>query len=519
MVKHAWCILPGFVLALMPGLAVGQTPVSPSASQAPKPPTLVVTTRLLVLDVVVTDKQGRPVTDLTKDQFTITEDKVPQRVRSFEQPGEHMLPPGDLVHSTADIPKIGRAPVDVLVLDELNTPFEDNAFSRYALQKFLKAQPAIMPPTTLLATNDKSFAVLQDYTQNVSLLEAAVQRDRAEYPWRLAHNGNSGPDAIVRLGQTLDALEEIAQAAAGTPGRKNIIWVGKGFPSVDLTGLDDASAKELQDAVRRCIDLLLRSRVTLYILNPAPLSSAIYDTQTPTDLATLEDETGTEPFANAVRFSTLAPATGGRVFSGRNDVDREMATSIVESSQYYTLTYSPTNDSDSSAAYRQVRVSVDRPGLTVATRDGYYAQPDSANSASDAGPDEGKKQDGLQVLDVANAALSKMVYNGVTVRAGKVTPDRFSLAIADSSLSWTPADDGSSQAEVSIVVVCFSAKGKVLMHRVDEKTLTSRLPNRTRAGEEIFSITANPPAGAARIRFVVRDTVTGHLGTADLDDL
>ena len=96
---------------------------------------------------------------------------------------------------------------------------------------------------------------------------------RCVFPWRLKQNGNSGPEAIVRLAQSLDALQEIAQAATGTPGRKNIIWVGKGFPSVDLTGLAEASAKPLLDAVKRCTDMLLRARVTLYIslrLDPHP---------------------------------------------------------------------------------------------------------------------------------------------------------------------------------------------------------------------------------------------------------
>jgi hypothetical protein len=111
-----------------------------------------------------------------------------------------------------------------------------------------------------------------------------------QYPWRLKQNGNSGPEAIVRLAQSLNALQEIAQAATGTPGRKNIIWVGKGVPSVDLTGLAEASAKPLLDAVRRCTDMLLRARVTLYIVDPTPLSSTQYDTETPSDLATIEEE-------------------------------------------------------------------------------------------------------------------------------------------------------------------------------------------------------------------------------------
>lgn len=495
----------------MPG-QIGSSPPDHPAS------TITVTTRLVILDVVVTDKQGAPVENLTKDDFIVTEDKVPQQVRTLELPGEHGLPPGEIVHSTADIAKIGDAPVNILVLDELNTRFEDNAFSRLSLQKFLAAQPGVMPPPTLLVANDKSFAVLEDYTQDRDVLEVALRHDPVQYPWRLKQNGNSGPEAIVRLAQSLNALQEIAQAATGTPGRKNIIWVGKGFPSVDLTGLAEASAKPLLDAVKRCTDMLLRARVTLYIVDPTPLSSTQYDTETPSDPATIEEETGTEPFSNAIRFSTLAPATGGRVFSARNDVHHEIAASMRDGASYYTLSYSPTTASHEPGQYRHVRVTLRNPSLTATTRDGYYTQLDSSATGAPASPDLVKAVNGEQILDVANAALSKMAYNGLTVRAGKVAPSRFSLAIADASLSWQPVDDGVMHAAISIAAVCFSAKGKVLSHTMEEKTLTSKSSAVTAKTEEIFSTPVNLPTGTARLRFVVRDSTTGRLGTVDIDN-
>src|SRR5271168_1087210 len=58
-----------------------------------QPETLKVTTRIVVLDVVVTDKKGNLVhRDLTRDDFTVFEDKQPQNIRSFEPPSEHRMP-------------------------------------------------------------------------------------------------------------------------------------------------------------------------------------------------------------------------------------------------------------------------------------------------------------------------------------------------------------------------------------------------------------------------------------------
>ena len=180
--------------------------------------------------------------------------------------------------------------------------------------------------------------------------------------------------------------------------------------------------------------------------------------------------------------------------------------------------YSPTTASHEPGQYRHVRVTLRNPSLTATTRDGYYTQPDSSAADTPASPDLVKAVNGEQVLDVANAALSKMAYNGLKVRAGKVAPSRFSLAIADASLSWQPVDDGVMHAAISIAAVCFSAKGKVLSHSTEDKTLTRKSSAVTAKTEEVFSTPVNLPPGTARLRFVVRDATTGHLGTVDIDN-
>ena len=143
------------------------------AAQSPEVTTLKVDARIVVLDVTVVDKQGHRVDNLTKDEFTILEDKAPQTIRSFEPPSVHQMPgaaPGstpDLVHSAADLSKIGEAPVTILVLDELNTKFEDMSFGRNSLVKYLQSQPSVLlQPTTLLYATNSKFVQLRDYTQD-----------------------------------------------------------------------------------------------------------------------------------------------------------------------------------------------------------------------------------------------------------------------------------------------------------------------------------------------------------------
>jgi|HubBroStandDraft_4_1064222.scaffolds.fasta_scaffold77966_2 hypothetical protein len=101
-------------------------------------PTIKVTHALAFLDVMVLDKKGHTVTSgLTKDDFTVTEDKVPQIIFSFEAPELHVMGVGE-----EDDNPTGNAPKIILVMDLLNSSFEDFAYIRYETAQFLKAQPS-----------------------------------------------------------------------------------------------------------------------------------------------------------------------------------------------------------------------------------------------------------------------------------------------------------------------------------------------------------------------------------------
>lgn len=155
-------------------------------SQEQHAPTLTVTTRIVVLDVMVTDKKGNPVhRDLTSDDFTIYEDKQPQRTRSFEKPDQHQMPRGttEIVNAAVDLKKIGDAPVTILVLDELNSRFEDISFSRQMLVKYLQSQPKVLPQSTvLMIASNSTFQQMHDYTQDRDALIEVVKKHNRSTP-------------------------------------------------------------------------------------------------------------------------------------------------------------------------------------------------------------------------------------------------------------------------------------------------------------------------------------------------
>jgi VWFA-related protein len=476
-----------------------------------------VNARIVILDVVVTDKAGNLVPGLTKDDFTIYEDQTQQTIRSFERPEQHVLPAGVSINSTADLAKAPDAPITLLVLDELNTRFEDMSFARNSLEKYLNAQPALLTqPTALIAATNTKFQLLQDYTLNRQAVLTALKNHFPEYPWRLMQSGKTGPGAAERLAMSLGSLEQIAEAVSGHPGRKNVIWVGRGFPAVNTQDSTDLQAAVIEKAMQHVIDIMRDARITLTTIDPTANTTTIVDVETPEDLDMAEGANGADPMAGDVNFQLLAPATGGRVYLSRNDVDSEIATSIRDGSNYYTLSYTPTSENDAAQPYRHIRIKMGRPGLTATTRNGYYIQ--SASPAPNSAPAVLKQNLDKIAFDLGAAANSQLVYTGLQVTAHRLAdpPNTFSVEIGARDLSVQPKSDGDSQAEITLMIASFNQQKKLIAHQIQETTAPIQ-PDATPAQRAEFRIQAAIPADAVRVRVIARDIVSGKMGTADLN--
>jgi VWFA-related protein len=473
--------------------------------------------REVMLDVVVTDSKGKIVENLKKEDFTVYESGVPQRIRSFSVPADHSMPVASevVVHSTADLAKIGNAPVTMLVLDELNTSFEDMAYSRNRMEKFLNAQgPILKQPTIMLAATNVHFEVIHDFTQDRGELLKALKDHQPDFPWKMMKSGSNSSGAFERMGQSLNSLLQMAQATRGTKGRKTVIWVGKGFPSVNLTAIDPDSENRIQNAMKQLTQELLAARVTLYTIDPESALTTQQVISTTDDLEDFEEtQSDGQPFKDEVKFSTLAPATGGSALFNRNDIDAELADSLEQGSHYYSLTYSPTDSTLDPDKYRQVRIKMSNPNWKATTRDGYYAVA-VKNAAEEIAAKPPEKQKEELQADFAKAALSTIVYNGLNATLEK-TPKGFNVGIPAGDLTWVNTSQGKSRAEVTVMLIGFSAKDKVLAHTSQELSaeVSGRIANP--AQKAYFDLEPMDGPKIARYRVVVRDAQTGKIGTAE----
>ncbi len=404
--------------------SLGTLAQEPEPPQAPHTATLTVTARLVVLDVVATDKDGNPVTDLKRSDFTVFEDGKQQRIASFEPPSAHVLPPQmaasadpTAVFDAAKPAAFGLSPVTVLVLDQLNTQFSDSSFARQSLKDYLTQQPALLAqPTTLLTVYDNHFKLVKAYTRDRDALLRALAAEPTHKSWTLDTLGSSENGPITRLDQTLRALEQIAQSSASIPGRKNLIWVGGGFPTLDPTTIDGSELQEVKDTMQHVTNTLMDAHVTMYADRsqerrrrddrnhrrepPRRLPEAMSDSSNGS-LASIN---------NGEDFDRLAPITGGRVIRGMNNVAHQIALSVDLGKSFYTIGYTPSSSSEATAKYRHIRVDCKRAGLRLRTRDGYFVEETRQEKAA-----------ATISYDLSNAAESTVPLNGLHVVVDRST--------------------------------------------------------------------------------------------------
>lgn len=508
-------LMGGLVFCLPACMAFALPLSSASPDSQSEAPTLRVSVTEVVLDVVVTDAKGDPVTQLSQKDFKVYEDGIPQSIRGFTPPSGHAMPgSAPAVNSSADLIHIGDAPVTILVLDELDTKFEDMAYARRAVERYLLQQPPrLQQPTALMVVSDTKFDVVRDYTQDRDALLHSLRRHFPSYPYRLMKGGSRGIDASERMSMAIGSLVQIAQSAMGIKGRKNVVWIGCGFAplSSDSGSVNRKDADAVRAAFLEATRLLLQSRVTLNVIDPTLMDSAVNDTSD-SDITGPQDATNSpqtasyDLFAGDFNFLNFAAATGGFAYELRNDLEPILKTLILDGSEYYTLTYSPASGDTARDRFRKIRVVVDKPGYRVTTRTGYDPVQSLPNGETPQGPPIRNL-----AFDLTNAALSDISYGGIAVTSRKVNKG-YQLTLPTAALTpWMPPG-GSRSAEVTLMLVCFARRDRVLFHRAMEVSIPLGGAQQMLTHVDVPFL---PPAGAVRIRFVVRDAISGKIGTAD----
>jgi len=190
-------------LLLLSGVAFASVvPAALAQAGPPRPdtpaPSIRVTTHMVLVDVVVTSKQGKAILGLHPEDFVVEENGRAQKISSLDTPAENasasvsQLPPG--IYSNRPEYRSAGGPITIMLLDALNTPYSDQAYARGQMLRFVKEQ--YKPKERMgVFTLTGPLSELQDFTGDPQILYAALQgykplqREFTPIPARTMENG------------------------------------------------------------------------------------------------------------------------------------------------------------------------------------------------------------------------------------------------------------------------------------------------------------------------------------------
>ena len=395
---------------------------STSQNAAGNGPTIKVESRVVLVDVVVTNNKGESIPALRQEDFQVAEDGKAQAISAFEEHKRESSAPVSLPALPPNVytniqPVKSRDSVNVLLIDLLNTqPWFQKGVCTQAI-KYLKT----VPPGTRLAIfalNTQQLRLVRGFTTDFSGLAVALDDKESgvipEASWlnptpsRQAAEMEGlkamimmqaspaavdsvkqylGQEAAFRMGNrselTLQAFQHLARYLSGIPARKNVIWFADTFP-ISFVPENKVHTPNHQEHVQKTSDMLTAAQVAIY---PVSARGLVYDGGFDVPRDTPGEDILDELATTQIAMEAIAKDTGGRAFYNTNGLDAAAAKAIDEGSHYYTLAYAPTNGKRD-GKYRRIEVKIANNNYKLSYRRGYYADKPQASQTAEGGSDD-----------------------------------------------------------------------------------------------------------------------------------
>ena len=589
------------LLLLFLSLSWNLLPAQSNSSQkpeAPDTPTFRTTVRRVIVDVVVRDSNNKPVHGLTARDFLIAEDGHPQEILSFDvhdlnspsialPPNAPHQPPNHFVNIPA-VPE--RGPLYVILYDMVNIEIDDQLDARRQVMKFIKSMPEGTRFAIFVRSDD--LYLVQGFTDDkavlFSVLDPANPKPHVPRVFMMGKNLGYGDPASM-----INVLTQVNEFLEGVPGHKNLIWLAGTFPLALVPRKEDP--REYEDQIIKEINVLTRAQVAVYPINVGgvpvnppgaltgarvhggaanqnvqpggpiggsgggginSLTSGIPD---PTGLVAsmAAQGSGDSVLTDYDVQKALADATGGRAFYSTNDVTAALDEATDVGGNYYSLSYSPTNQKDDGGR-RGIAVRVVQPGYKLSYRRFYFTSalrpltPPAAQLASASTVSAPEEYDALQPNMKHGAPMVHDLLFSAHVHAdggpARATPEQMSELADEPAYFRTRHKDKplkplapidlqkyvvdyrvtapalKSQAAPSgkppsyeFAAAAFDADSRMLNGVVNNATgETSATQDLSKPG--IFRVRQqlDVPINAAWIRIGVRDKLTNRMGTLEI---
>jgi VWFA-related protein len=400
-------------LLLVPARAQQSAPRQPAPppqqqekkDQKPHPEAVIrAFTDIVLIDVQVAGRDGKPVKGLKAEQFTLLENGKEQKISTFDYYDVETVETVSREEQKPIVISLGAVAAPEQVREQVRdhrlvvlfydlTSMQPDELLRAieAGQKFLREQMTPADLVAILAFANR-LGVIAPFTNQQELLLAQLNRlqpgkdaNLAETPAGVAAQGEQGVAEDVNAAFTADetefnifntdrklaALESVANLLRDIPGKKSLIHFAGG---ITQTGEDNRSQ------LRAAVDAANRANVSFYTVDTRGLEASV-----PGGDARQGGASGTAMYSGAAVFrqggarqdsrdtlATLATDTGGRSFFDLGDLKEVFEKVQDDTSGYYLLGYY-SSDARKDGKWRQVKVRVHAPGIRVQHREGYYA--------------------------------------------------------------------------------------------------------------------------------------------------
>ena len=531
-----------------------QKPAVPQSPDRDDLDVVKITTNLVQIDAVVTDKKGQRITDLKPDEIEMLEDGKSQKVTNFSyitlepQRGEIRSQPVD--KNAPPTPPVKLRPEQVrrtiaLVVDDLGLSFESAYYVRNSLKKFVDQQ---VQPDDLVAIirTGGGIGALQQFTSDKRQLYAAVEKVK----WNPIGRGTIG--AFAPIGSeptrsddenalnadadlaefredvfatgTLGAINYVVRGLKDLPGRKSIVLFSDGFRLFNRN--DPLANARILAALRSLTDLANRAAVVIYTIDPRglqPLGLTAAD-----NTGNLRPEQVEQQLSNRRAafldsqdgLSYLSDRTGGITIKNNNDIFGGLKRVVEDQEGYYLIGYRPDDSTfdkvNGRARFHHISLKIKRTGkYNVRMRNGFYGVSDELRTAA-------STQTPQQQL--VGALLSPFSSSGVHLRLTSLFVNseqgsvmRSLLHIDARDIEFTKEADGMHKAVFDLVAIAFGDNGQVIEQFGYTQTVKIKDEGFARALNNGFTYNMSIPlkkAGAYQLRTALRDQSSARVGSA-----
>jgi VWFA-related protein len=550
------CRVP-FVIVLV--LLCGVTTRSAPRQTSSQDDVIRIDVNLVQVDAVVTDGNGKPVTDLGADDFEVRQDGRPQVITNFAyinvrersvRPAP--VPASPQAKNAAPIPlppSVALRPEQIrrtiaIVVDDLALSFSSCVRLREALKTWLDRE---MQPGDLVAIIRTSAGMgsLQQFTADKRVLSAAI--DLVQY--HLGRVGvaifapltgaapegaidTSGFDDEVQHAYTLGslgAIQYVLQGLREMPGRKSLILFSENMrvqflQAAQMVNTESLSQMTDEERLRKIADAASRSSVVISAVDPRGLVDTGLTVEdntndmTPDQISQVGTQRTSQMIASQDGLVMLSQKTGGLFISNNNDLGGALQRVVDDGDGYYLIGYQPddaTFDPKLKNRFHSVSVRMKRPGLHVRSRTGFFGTPD----------DRPAPVPETRASQMTRAMTSPFTSGAVRVKLTTLFSNdekdgsyiNAMLHVDAHDLKFNEESDGFHSATIDVLAGTFDIDGQ----QVDglDRTWQIRLPEKgynevLRTGLLYLAHVPVRKAGPDQMRVVLRDATSHELGGA-----